>query len=108
LLGDGYLTLPAVVRVAETMVEDAGYTPGSLANSLADIARRGHLQARMTTAVREHLQAHALLPQRSRHSVRAALWQRLKPWLEPRPTPPSPHAKAIDYHALVSRWRAAR
>jgi hypothetical protein len=108
LLGDGYLTLPAVVRVAETMVEDAGYTPGSLANSLADIARRGHLQARMTTAVREHLQAHSLMPRRGRRGVGTALWQRLKPWLEPKPAAPSPHAKAIDYHALVTHWRAAR
>jgi hypothetical protein len=108
LFADGYLMLPAVVRVAEAMVQDAGYTPGSLANSLADIARRGHLQAATTIGVREYLRAHALMPQSGRRSIRVALWQRLKPWLGRTPVRPSPQADAIDYHALVAHWRAAR
>ena len=108
LFADGYLTLPAVVRVAEAMVQDAGYTPGSLANSLADIARRGHLQAATTIAVREYLRAHSLMPQSGRRSIRIALWQRLKPWLGRTPVRPSPQAEAIDYNALVAHWRAAR
>jgi hypothetical protein len=108
LFEDGYLTLPAIVRVAEAMVRDAGYTPGSLANSLADIARRGHLQATTTSAVREYLRAHVLIPASGRRSIRSALWQRLKPWLKPKPISPAPRAEAIDYHALVTHWRAAR
>jgi hypothetical protein len=108
LFEDGYLTLPAVVRVAEALVGDAGYTPGSLANSLADIARRGHLQAATTIAVREYLRARALMPQSGRRSTRMALWQRLKPWFGPKRVPAPTQAETIDYHALVTHWRAAR
>jgi hypothetical protein len=103
-----YLTLPAVARVAQILVEDAGYTPGSLANSLADIARRGHLDAATTTAVREYLHAHALLPLSGPRRVRVALWQQLKRWGEPQPVAATAQAEAIDYRALVARWRAAR
>jgi len=108
LLEDGYLTLPAVVRVAEALIRDADHTPGSLANSLADIARRGHLQAVTTIGVREYLRARALMPQSGRRSVPAALWQRLQRWLGGEPVPAAPQAEAIDYHALVTHWRAAR
>jgi hypothetical protein len=108
LFEDGYLTLPAVVRVAEAMVQDAGYTPGSLANSLADIARRGHVQATTATAVREYLRVRALMPPSGRRSIRSVLWQRLKPWLKPKRGSAAPRAEAIDYHALVTHWRAAR
>jgi hypothetical protein len=108
LFEDGYLTLPAVVRVAEAMIQDAGYTAGSLANSMADIARRGHLQATTTIAVREYLRAHALMPQSGRRSIPIALWQRLKPWLGPKRVSAAPQTEAIDYQALVTHWRAAR
>ena len=108
LLEAAYLTLPAVARVAQTLVEDAGYTPGSLANSLADIARRGHLDAATTTAVREYLHAHALLPLSGPRRVRVALWQQLKRWGEPQPVAATAQGGAIDYRALVAHWRAAR
>jgi hypothetical protein len=108
LFEDGYLTLPAILRVAEAMVRDAGYTPGSLANSLADIARRGHLQPTTTIAVREYLRGHALMPSSGRRSIRGALWQRLKPWLRAKHVSAAPRAEAIDYRALATHWRAAR
>jgi len=108
LFEDGYLTLPPVVRVAEALIRDAGYTPGSLENSLADIARRGHLHAVTTIAVREYLRGRGLMPESGRRSVRAALWQRLQRRFGPEPVPAAPQAEAIDYHTLVTHWRAAR
>ncbi|HEX7407405.1 MAG TPA: phosphatase domain-containing protein [Candidatus Binatia bacterium] len=108
LFEDGYLTLPAVVQVAESLINDSGYTPGALANSLADITRRGHLQQASTIAVREYLRARGLIPRTGRRRVGMALWQRLSQWVKAKPAPVQPQGDAIDYHQLVMQWRAAR
>jgi len=75
---------------------------------LADIARRGHLNAAATTAVRDYLHEQALLPLSGRRRVRAALWQQLKRWSEPQPAAAPAQGEAIDYRALVAHWRAAQ
>ncbi len=108
LFESSHLTLPAVAQVAESLITGAAYTPHRLANSLADIARRGHLQPPSTIAVREYLRARKLLPQRARDGVRLSLWDQLTRWLRTRPAPaPAVHA-AINYETLVAEWRAAR
>jgi hypothetical protein len=108
LFEDGYLTLPAVAQVAESLINDSGYTPGALANSLADITRRGHLQQASTIAVREYVRARGLIPRAGRRRVGLVLWQRLSQWVKAKPAPVQPQGDAIDYHQLVTRWRAAR
>ena len=108
LFQDRYLTLGAVAQVAGTLMQSAGYTAGAVANSLDDISRRGHLDAANTIALREYLRAHGLLPQIGRHSWRARWWQRLRRQWRRRPLSLPPQPGAIDYHSLVTQWRAVR
>jgi hypothetical protein len=108
LYQDGHLTLPAVAQVANNLIETSGYTPERLANSLADIERRGHLTQASTIAVREYLHARGLLPPRRTAVVRLSLWQRLLRWLR-REREPQPTGQAtINYQTLVAEWRGAR
>ncbi|MFQ5665474.1 MAG: phosphatase domain-containing protein [Candidatus Binatia bacterium] len=106
LFEDGHLTLPAVSRVAECLIGNSGYTPARLANSLADIVRRGHLGRPSATAVCGYLCARGVLPRRGVAGVRPPWWQRLIRW-PTRKRSPAP-VQPIDYRTLVTEWRAAR
>jgi hypothetical protein len=108
LFEDGHLTLPAVAQVADSMINDSAYTPERLANVLADIIRRGHLQPTSAIAVREYLHARGLLPRRKPSGVRRSLWRRLTDWLHATPPPAPLGDEAINYATLVAEWRAAR
>jgi uncharacterized protein DUF2183 len=108
LFEDGYLTLPAVAEVAAELLKGPGFTPHRLANSLADIARRGHLQPSSRIAVREYLRARNLFPQRMREAPPPSLWHRMKQWWERKPPPRPAVDETINYHTLVTEWRAAR
>jgi hypothetical protein len=108
LFQDGHLTLPAVATVAEALIEESGYTPERLANSLADIERRGHLQLVNAIAVREYLAARGTLPNRVRSRHRQSPWQRLRQWLRATPAHPPAGDVTINYDSLVAEWRAAR
>ncbi|MBI3784944.1 MAG: hypothetical protein HY270_16245 [Deltaproteobacteria bacterium] len=112
LFQDGYLNLAAVVEVASHLVASSGYTPLRLSNSLADIARRRHLNEVTTIAISEYMHAKGLLPlPRRGRSERQPLWQRIRRWLRSRPKrtvetlQPRP---AINYHELIAEWRQAR
>jgi hypothetical protein len=108
LFEDGHLTLPALTQVAETLITGSGYTPDRLANSLADVMRRGHLQQTSAIAVREYLHARGLLPRRGHRGGRASVWQWLQRWLKSAPAPAAPENDTINYQTLVAEWRAAR
>jgi hypothetical protein len=108
LFADGYLSMPAVAQVAESLINDAGYTPGALVNSLADMSRRGHLEEAMTRAVRASLSARGLMPPGGRHGLAATVWQRLVRWLRAGAAPAARPSQAIDYQHLVAQWREAR
>jgi hypothetical protein len=108
LFEDGHLTLPAVTQVAEHLINGSGYTPDRLANSLADITRRGHLQQTSAIAVREYLHARGLLPRRGQYGIRGSLWERLTRWLKAKPVPAPAADEAINYETLVAEWRAVR
>lgn len=105
LFEDGYLTLPAVSEVAASLIDCSGYTHTRLANSLADIARRGHLSQASAIAVREYLHARGLLPRRKSIGAPASAWQRLLRWLSVEPRPTSAPPDVINYHDLVAEWR---
>ena len=107
LFEDGYLTLPAVARVADNLVNEWGYTGGALANSLADILRRGHLQQSTAIAVRAYLHARGLMPP-IRRRWRDTWWARLRGWLRRKPTATPAPSDVINYQTLVAEWRAAR
>ncbi len=108
LFQEGYLNLTAVGQVAEALVNDAGYSPAGLANSLADIMRRGHLLVASVVAVRESLHARGLMPEAARPNPAVAWWRRLRRSFHAAPAAPPAHQGAIDYHDLVQQWRAAR
>jgi hypothetical protein len=109
LFEDGHLTLPAVATIAKALIDEASYTPHRLANSLADVVRRGHVQSPSAIAVREYLRALDLLPPQIRASVRPSVWQQVSEWFKARSAVPPPATEqAINYQTLVSEWRAAR
>ena len=105
LFQDGHLTLPAVAAVAQALIGQSGYTPERLANSLADIERRGHLQPVNAIAVREYLAALGALPQRARPRQRQSPWLRVRRLFTATPQPPPAADALINYQALVAEWR---
>jgi hypothetical protein len=108
LFADGYLSVPSVAQVAESLINDAGYTPSALVNSLADMSRRGHLDEAMTRALRASLSARGLMPPGGRHGLAAGVWQRLLRWLRVGTAPAARSSAVIDYQHLVAQWREAR
>jgi hypothetical protein len=110
LFDDGELTLGAVARVAESLLDESGYTPERLANSLADVTRRGHVGERGATALRMHLTAQNLLP-RVRMVTRRARpwWRRVLAWLRRRRAPAQiAGALRLEYAQLARELRASR
>jgi hypothetical protein len=108
LFEDGVLERPDVAEVARSLVEQSGYSPMRLLNSLADVQRRGHLGEAAATVLAESLRAQGLLPQPARRPQRWRTWlARAQRWLRPAhpPTTPAP-APAIDYRALIAHQRA--
>jgi hypothetical protein len=107
LYQDGYLAIGTVAAVARELTASAGYTPTRLANSLADVSRRGVLQPATLGAIRKPLEKEALLPGDGRHPALAAVWQRLRLWWGRRKPSPAGIAAPIDYRVLVADWRAS-
>jgi hypothetical protein len=108
LFESGYLTLPAVAEVAASLITGSGYTPERLANSLADIQRRGHLGEPSAIALQAYLHARGLVARRHDTRPRPTAWQRLRRWLRRRRPVPAAATDVINYQTLVSEWRAAR
>jgi len=105
LYQDGHLTLPAVAHVADNLINASSYTPERLANSLADITRRGHLTPASAIAMREYLRARGLLPHRRIVEARLSRWQRFLRWLKSEPAPLPAAPETINYQTLVAEWR---
>ena len=108
LYQDQQLTLPAVAYVAEHLITASAYTPQRIANSLADIVRRGHLTHASAIAVREYLHARGLLQRRRVAGVQQSAWQRFLRWLRARPAPPPASPARINYQTLVAEWHGTR
>jgi len=108
LFEEGCLTMPAVAAVAEVLINGSGYTPARLANSLADIARRGHLGAASAVRLRDYLEARELLPKPRLDGVRPSLWERLKKRWRRDASESHPPIETINYQRLIADWQAAR
>lgn len=105
LLESGALDIPGVRMVARALTHEFGYSPERLANSLSDIERRGHLDARSVARLMRHLGGHELPAGPLRPLPRwRRLWRRLRSAL--RPTP-KPLPFVVDYRALVAGERPA-
>ena len=61
LYADGYIDRASVARVARSLADSAGYTADRLANSLADLCRRGHLGSTDQMAIRNDLAREGLI-----------------------------------------------
>jgi len=109
LYEEGVLDRGGVVRVAQSLVEASHYTPERLANSLADVQRRGFISEHTVRSIGEELEREQLFPADRRSSLGrwrafAAWWQSF--WTriqrsEPVPEPEMP--ATIDYLTLVAR-----
>jgi hypothetical protein len=113
LFQESYLDLPAVAEVASDLIEQSSYTPVRLANSLADLQRRGHVSEATVTALREGLRPRQLLPaERVRPPGPIGWWQRLRRWYHRRfdHNPPLVEAPplVINYQRLLAEWRQGR
>jgi hypothetical protein len=105
LLADGALDMRGARAVAHALTREFGYSPERLANSLSDIERRGHLDARIAARLWRHLGGHELPPAALRSPP---LWRRLLWRIRSAFRPvPRPLPFLIDYGALVAGERPA-
>ena len=100
LYDDDVLSAAGVIQVARSLIEESDYSPERLANSLADIERRGHLRASAARLLRDALIAANVLPAppRPRAPERWRQWwvrRRREPAMVAAPLP------MIDYRTLV-------
>lgn len=95
----------AVAAVAAALIEESGYTPRRLANSLADLVRRGHLCPRTAAVLGKDLAQRQLLPAAGRSWAARwqSWWQRLRGGAREAETAAEPGAWRIDYRALVGQ-----
>jgi hypothetical protein len=108
LFEDGQLTLPSVAKVAESLRDRSGYTPERLANSLADIVRRGHVGETAASALHRHLTAQHLLPRATRLR-RQPLWRRMTRWMRRvGSTKVTLEPLRLDYRQLAAELRSMR
>ena len=102
LFAEDALGAAGVCDVARALIEESGFTPGRLANSLADVVRRGHLPAPAAADLRRELAAAGLLP------PVAPPRRRLRDWFRrPVPTTAPPAMSSVDYRALVGAQEGA-
>lgn len=113
LYADRYIDGAAVVRVTQSLVAAAGYTGERLANSLADLGRRGHLDAADERRIRRLLAQEALLPappaQRRLERWRERLRHIAEDWRRRRRGGPGvPSVQPVDYGAVLDDWEEMR
>ena len=103
---EGYLLPADLADVARALVERAGFTPRRLANTLADVVRRGIVDSEPAEQTVESLRTAALLPPRT--TAQAGWLRRMVQRLRRgrrRVVPPV--ERPIDYETIIDR-RAAR
>lgn len=100
----GVLPPAAVAEVGRSLIVESSYTPARLANSLADIERRGHLGAKAAWSLRRFLREEELLPPRGRVARLRDWWQGVR--ARSRRTLDEVTAEPIDYLALVAHREA--
>jgi len=116
LCADGYIDRESVARVAASLAHSAGYTPERLANSLADLCRRGHLDRADEVAIRDELARKGLTPGRrgermgQRLRMRAGAGLRALGWgrRSQAEKDSSLAAGPIDYDAVLSELDGLR
>jgi len=104
LFDDGVLDADGVVGVARVLADNFAYRASHLANSLADVARRGHIHAAAVALLRDHLHGAGLVPMR--HAVWNAplrkWWNRFRVRVGRSRQRTREQHGWIDYRALVA------
>lgn len=111
LAADGVLSEDALARVGDALVARAGYGARQLANSLDDLARRGHLSPSAATALARRLGARGLLAPADKGprwkgmlgALRDPRTRRRQGRAAAAPRAASP--EALDYDAILDRVR---
>lgn len=102
----GLLEVDVVVDVARELIAAAGYSSQGLANSLADLQRRGHLAAETARLLQNRLAESSLAP-----TIRLGRWQhwreRVATARRRRSFQPSDNG-TIDYQNLLHLWSSGR
>jgi len=101
LFADDVLGAAGVSDVARTLIEESGFTPVRLLNSLDDVVRRGHLPGDARTRIRTHLVAAGIVPPAAR---RRRSW---RAWLKSAAPMAAPVASHVDYRALMGAQEGA-
>lgn len=108
LYQDQHLDVEGVAEVGRSVMIEAHLSPQHLANSLADICRRGYLHPRVREGLEWELVQREVLP-RPRHqslASRVRSWIRVHTRRAPMPFRPlPPHQGELDYLALVQHWQ---
>lgn len=107
LYQDGALDESGVATVVRSLFEDSAYSAERLANSLADVERRGHLGRETALLLGDLLRREGLVSGRTGILARLkARWERWKAILPARRKEPA-GAVPIDYMTLVAGDRVA-
>ncbi|OFV87913.1 MAG: hypothetical protein A3J75_03135 [Acidobacteria bacterium RBG_16_68_9] len=110
LYDQGVLDRAGVAAVARSLVTESAYSKRRLANSLADLQRRGHLREASASALRRYLRRRQLLAVPGQGAAES-WWA----WIKRVPAAVWPHEpvrrlaapSAIDYRDVVAQRRAA-
>lgn len=102
LFADDVLSASGVGDVARALIEESGFTPRRLANSLDDVVRRGHLPATSAAALRAALADDGLFPPPPR-PPRFRWWRRSAV----APAAAALASPAVDYRALMGAHEGA-
>lgn len=108
LYQDQHLDADAVADVGHSIMIEANLTPRHLANSLADICRRGYLHERVREVLEWELIERGVLPRPRQQSF----FHRLRSWVRMRtrrtpvlPRPLPPRQAEMDYLWIVQHWQ---
>lgn len=102
LFAEEALAAIGVCDVARALIEESGFTPVRLANSLDDVVRRGHLPTSAAEELRTQLAAAGLLSPAARQRHRLRGW-----WQPAAARHAAPPSVAVDYRALVGAQEGA-
>ncbi len=108
LAAGGHLDADDVARVGRVLVESSGYTARRLENSLADLVRRGHLDAAAADMLAGELRMERVLPavpSAPRWRRALAAFARVGRQRRARRVPPTAEPAALDYDAILDRLR---
>jgi hypothetical protein len=106
---EGVLDGAGVCQVADSLQKQSSYSAERIANSLADVERRGHIRAETALALRALLRREGYLPAGAPlpGARWRAWWRKAKGWMTSRHEAPlTGEADWVDYRAIIARGQS--